>query len=69
MNDEWENVRDDYPGYEMVMNPEGQGVNVEETLKLSGIDLDWSKTGEGGEIISVAQRIYRVAFIGKRIEN
>lgn len=69
MDDEWENVEDDYPGYEMVMNPEGQGVNVEETLKLSGIDLDWSKTGEGGEIISVAQRIYRVAFIGKRIEN
>ncbi len=29
--------------------------------------MDWSDMGEEGEIISVAQRIYRVALIGKRI--
>ncbi len=57
MNDEWENVEDDYPGYEMVMNPEGQGVNVEETLKLSGIDLDWFKTGEGGDYFCCTKNI------------
>jgi len=67
MNNEWENLKEEYPNYEMIRNPEGQGVNVEETLKLVGIEMDWSDMGEEGEIISVAQRIYRVALIGKRI--
>lgn len=67
MNREWENVKEDYSGYEMIRNPEGQGVNVEETLKLVGIEMDWSDMGEEEEIISIAQRIYRVALIGKRI--
>lgn len=67
MNNEWENLKEEYPNYEMIRNPEGQGVNVEETLKLVGIEMDWSDMGEEEEIISIAQRIYRVALIGKRI--
>ncbi len=67
MNDEWEAVKEEYPDYEMIKNPEGQGVNISDTLQLSGIDLTWSVDDGEGRIINVAEQLYRVALIGKRI--
>ena len=67
MNDEWEAVKEEYPDYEMIKNPEGQGVNISDTLQLSGIDLTWSVDDGEGKIINVAEQVYRVALIGKRI--
>jgi len=68
MNDEWEAVKEEYPDYEMIINPEGQGVNISDTLQLSGIDLTWSVDDGEGKIINVAEQLYRVALVGKRLD-
>lgn len=68
LNREWENIEDEYPEHSFIQNPEGQGVNLVETLALNGVELEWSVENEMGEIVSVAQNLYRVALIGKKVE-
>ncbi len=69
LNREWENIQDDYPEHTFIYNPEGQGVNIVETLRLNGIEMEWSVSNEDGEIVSVAETLYRVALIGKEKES
>ncbi|MGI6484602.1 MAG: hypothetical protein ACOX0R_03195 [Candidatus Dojkabacteria bacterium] len=67
LNREWENIKDDYPEHTFIQNPEGQGVNIVETLEGYEIEMEWSASDESGEIVSVAENLYRVAMIGKKI--
>jgi len=68
LNEYWDNVKEKYPDYKVIRNPEAQGVNVQETLKLLDIDLCWPKTDEKFEISEVPEYIYHVYLLGKELE-
>ena len=61
----WGSIRKDYPYYRKISNPEGQGVNVEDTLKQYDIQLDWCKKDEQENIVEVPEYMYYVYLIGK----
>ena len=69
LNEYWNNTKEEYPGYKVIENPEGQGVNVEETLKLLNIDLDWCKQDEYENITQVPEYMYHVYLMGKELDN
>jgi predicted metal-binding protein len=62
-------IKEQYPNHTLILNPEGQGINVEETLKTVGIQLDWCKQNEEGEITEFPEYIYHVYFLGERYED
>jgi len=61
----WGSIRKDYPYYRKISNPEGQGVNVEDTLKQYDIQMDWCKKDEQENIVEVPEYMYYVYLIGK----
>ena len=61
----WGSIREEYPYYKKIQNPEGQGVNVEETLKQYDIYLDWCKKDEEENFIEVPMYMHYVYLIGK----
>lgn len=69
LNEYWKNIKDKYPGYKLIKNPEAQGVNVDETLKELNIDLQWPKTDEYDEICEVPEYMYHVYLMGKELDN
>ena len=63
----WEEIKGEYPLHKLIENPEGQGVNVQKTLKRYDINLKWCEQNSKGEIVSVPEYIYHVNLIGKEI--
>jgi len=60
----WKDIQPEYPGYTFVKNPEGQGVNVEETLVNHDIYLHWCEKDKKERFISVPDYMYGVYLIG-----
>lgn len=61
----WENVElflQEHPEYNVLRNPEGQGVNIPGTARNCGIDIQWCKTNERGEIVSIPEYMYHVSI-------
>lgn len=67
IRDFWEDIKDEYPQYKLIENPEGQGVNLVQTLSQYDINLQWCKQNSKGEIVSVPEYMYQVNLIGKEI--
>ena len=64
----WRNIESDYPQHKFIRNPEGQGVNVQETLLNHDIQLQWLEKDEDENFISYPEYMYHVYLIGKEIE-
>lgn len=64
-----EEIEEQYPNHTLILNPEAQGINVDETLKTVGIELEWCKQNEQGEIVEFPQYMSHVYFLGERYEN
>lgn len=69
LNKYWKNIKKEYPEYKLIRNPEGQGVNVEETLKELNIELQWPKIDEYEEICEVPEYMCHVYLMGKELEQ
>jgi hypothetical protein len=69
LNSRWNEIKGRYPEYEVIYNPEGQGINVEETLHSVGIYLDWPRPNNGKEITYIPEYMYHVYFLGKKLER
>lgn len=67
LNEHWEDIKEGYPEYKVIKNPEAQGVNVEETLKNYDISLNWCGKNEYEEITDVPEYIYHVYLLGKEL--
>ncbi len=69
LNEYWKNIKNEYPEYKLIKNPEAQGVNVEETLSNIDIPLNWCKQDEYENITQVPEYMYHVYLMGKELDN
>lgn len=69
LNEHWSNIKEQYPEYKVIRNPEGQGVNIQQTLENLNIQLQWPKTDEYDEIYEVPEYMYHIYLMGKELEN
>jgi hypothetical protein len=63
----WDRVKGDFPNHKFIKNPEGQGVNLQESLKQVGIDLDWCVQDEKWNIIEIPEYMHYVCLMGKEL--
>jgi hypothetical protein len=63
----WERIKDRYPDHVVIRNPEAMGVNVEETMKKLGIQLQWCEQNEKHEIVTIAEYMHHVYLLAKKL--
>jgi hypothetical protein len=69
LNTFWEDIEDRYPEHNVIKNPEAMGVNLEETMKKLGIQLQWCEQNEKHEIITIPKYMYHIYLLGKELKT